>query len=364
MSASDTAVVRAPRARLARPQARAVALLRRIDWPILAIVAIAFLWIEHYVSRATHWGVMTDELQYVRLATSIGDDHTVVPHLHGQYVHIYGQLYPLVLAPIYQLFDMATAFKVAHALNALLMASTAIPAYLMARELTGRRIAAYGVGALSVAIPWMVLSAYIFTEVLAYPVFAWTCWALFRALASPSPRRDAVALAWLLLAFLARTQFVTLWAVVPLVVLLHELRYRGPGAPAGIRARLAGIWQRHGVLTIFYGVVLVGLIGASLRGGISQLLGNYAITTSGDLFPHGMSDFMRTHVIWVAVAIGIVPALLAAAWALSTLLRPLDRRAHAFASLLVVAVVLTTIQVSSFTLRFTGGPSIEDRYMF
>src|SRR5881394_3425439 len=154
MSASDTALLRAPLARLARPRARVLALLRRIDLPIVAIVAIAFLWIEHYVARATHWGVMTDELQYVRLAVSVGDDHTVVPHLHGQYVHIYGQLYPLVLAPLYQLFDMATAYKLAHALNALLMASTAIPAYLMARELTGRRIASYGVAVLSVAVPW------------------------------------------------------------------------------------------------------------------------------------------------------------------------------------------------------------------
>src|SRR5436190_11300426 len=123
MSVSDTALLRAPRSGLSRAPARTVALVRRIDLPLGAIVAVAFLWVEHYVSRVAHWGVMTDELQYVRLATSIGDDHTLVPHIHGQYVHIYGQLYPLVLAPIYQLFGMATAFKVAHAVNALAMAS-------------------------------------------------------------------------------------------------------------------------------------------------------------------------------------------------------------------------------------------------
>src|SRR5947207_15553595 len=98
MSASDAALVRARRAGLTRRHAGVLAFGRRVDLPIVAIVAIAFVWIEHYVSRVNHWGVMTDELQYVRLAISIGQDHTLVPHLHGQYVHIHSQLYPLLLA--------------------------------------------------------------------------------------------------------------------------------------------------------------------------------------------------------------------------------------------------------------------------
>jgi len=45
------------------------------------------------------------------------------------------------------LFDMPTAFKVAHVLNGLLLASTAIPAYLLARSAALPRAAAYGVAA-------------------------------------------------------------------------------------------------------------------------------------------------------------------------------------------------------------------------
>src|SRR5436305_14903348 len=117
MWASDTTLLRAPRPWLARPIALAGALARRIDLPIVAIVAIAFLWVEHYMSRVTHWGVMTDELQYTRMATSVTQDGTIVPHLHGIYVHISRQLYPLLLSPLYAIFDMATAYKVAHGLN-------------------------------------------------------------------------------------------------------------------------------------------------------------------------------------------------------------------------------------------------------
>src|SRR4051794_10992567 len=126
MSASDT-LLQAPRAGFARTLPRVLAPLRRIDLPLVGIVAIAFLWIEHYTSQVTHWGVMTDELQYVRMAVSVGEDHTFIPHIHGQYVHVYSQVYSLLLAPLYAAFDMGKAYHLAHGLNALLMASTAVP---------------------------------------------------------------------------------------------------------------------------------------------------------------------------------------------------------------------------------------------
>jgi hypothetical protein len=363
MSATDTTLLRPTRARPAK--ARSLALLRRIDLPIVGIVAVAFLWIEHYTSQVEHWGVMTDELQHVRLALSIVQDHTLIPHIHGQYVHVFSQLYPLLLAPIYAAFGTVTAFHVAHALNALLMASTAVPAYLLAREVTGHRLASYAVGALTVAVPWVVLSTLLLTEVVAYPVFVWSAWAMFRAVVAPSARRDVVAVVWLVLAFLARTQFILLWGVFAVVLLGHELSYRGPDGPAGgLRTRLARIAREHRVLVAVYALALLGLVAEHLRGGVNQVLGSYAGTATGDLFPSGMSEFMRTYAAWTAVAIGIVPVLLAVPWGLSTLFRPLDRRRHAFAVLLVVSLVTLVVEVSSFTIRFTHGPAFEDRYLF
>ena len=50
---------------------------------------------------------------------------------------------------------------------------------------------------------------------------------------------------------------------------------------------------------------------------------------------------------------GVMPGLLAAAWAFPSLVYPRDRRAHAFSLLLIVTTLLMTVQVSSFTLRFS-----------
>jgi hypothetical protein len=69
------------------------------------------------------------------------------------------------------------------------------------------------------------------------------------------------------------------------------------------------------------------------------------------------------HLVAVVIATGIVPFVLAAGWALGTAFRPANRRAHAYAISLVVVVILLTLQVSSFAVRFGGG-AIRDRYLF
>ncbi len=81
---------------------------------------------------------MTDELQYVKLALSAAETLSPFPAIHGASVATANQLYPLLLAPVVGPLSAPDAFRAAHVLNAFLMTSAAVPAYLLGRELLDR----------------------------------------------------------------------------------------------------------------------------------------------------------------------------------------------------------------------------------
>src|SRR5579862_2181628 len=167
---------------------------------------------------------MTDELTYERLAISIARTGSPLPHVHDVLVRSLDQLYPLLIAPFYTSGLVPHDLARAHFLNAWLMTSACIPVFLLARRVTGSRLAAYFVAALALLVPWFVYAPFLLTEVVAYPAFAWALLGIQRATASPSPRNDVLALLGIVLAFLARTQMLVLVVIFPLTLLAAERR--------------------------------------------------------------------------------------------------------------------------------------------
>jgi hypothetical protein len=322
---------------------------------VAAVFVGASAWLAlAYSGRIRDWGVMTDELQYVRLAISAAGSGSPLPELHGQLVGSLNQLYPLLLAPLYGSLDAPTAFRVAHYLNAPLMASAAIPAYLLARRVVDRP-AALAVALLSVVVVWMTLTGFLLTEVVAYPAFLWAVLTIERAVEAASWRRDLLALAGIAFAVLARTQLVFLVVVLPLALLIHEL-----GAPRRLLAALA----RHRLLVVGYGLGLVGVALLAAFGSASGLLGDYSVTTQGSLLPAGVWRSAATHLDSMAIGCGLLPFVLGGGWALGSLVRPASARAHAFATVTVTAVVLLALEAASFDIRFGGKDVVRDRYVF
>src|SRR4051812_27749599 len=172
---------------------------------------------------------MTDELLYERLAISIADVRSPLPRVHGELIPNVSQLYPLLIAPVFRHGLVPDSLHDAHVLNAYVMASAAVPAFFLARSVTARRGVSYAVALLSVCVPWMVFTSFLLTEVAAYPAFLWAMLALQHAVVSPRLRNDALALAAVGVATLARAQFFVLAAVLGAAVLLYELA----AAPAG-----------------------------------------------------------------------------------------------------------------------------------
>ena len=141
----------------------------------LPTLSIVLLWIALgaglavFTSRIADWFVMTDELLYERLAISIAHSHSPFPHVHQAAIANINQLYPLVIAPVFRHGAVLHGFHEAHVLNAFVMSSAAIPAYLLARRVTGSRWLPYVVAVATVTVPWIVLSSFLLTEVAAYP---------------------------------------------------------------------------------------------------------------------------------------------------------------------------------------------------
>jgi hypothetical protein len=317
----------------------------------------------YYSLRATSWAVMTDELQVAKLAQSIAERLSPVPYVHGAYYGAISQLYPLLLAPFFGLLSAPSAERAAHALNAVLLPSAAWPAFLLARSVTRSRTAGLAAAALTALTPWLVLTSTLLTENAAYPAFVWAVLLCHRTLAVPSPRRDAVAVAGLLLAFFARTQLLVLGLALPLAVVLHEVAVAvssGARARAGLRRAVTA----HRLLAAAYAVALLVVVTLLSIGSLDLVVGNYSTPFDGDLLPDGVWAAAASHLVHVVVGCGVLPFLLATGWALSALVGGDRREARAFAALFVVLVPLMTIEVASFDLRFTPQAFTQERYLF
>jgi hypothetical protein len=283
-------------------------------------------------SQVADWFVMTDELLYERLALSIDRLHSPLPRVHDVAIANLNQLYPLVLAPAFATGTVADGLHRAHVLNAFVITSAAIPAYLLALRVTRSAWASALAAALTVAVPWLVLASFLLTGTVAYPAFVWALLAFHVAIASPSRRHDTLAALALVVAVTARTQFIVLALVLALMV--------------------AKRWREHRVLVGVYAVgALVSLVAFAAG---HNPLGTYSSTTSGNPLPAAVVPSFFSHLAAVAVGLGVVPFIVGGAWLL---------RRDAFAILALLTTAALTLEVASFNVRFGGG-LVRDRYIF
>jgi hypothetical protein len=318
--------------------------------PIGALWLVLGAGLAALTSQVADWYVMTDELLYERLAIAIGQLHSPLPHVHGELIGNVNQLYPLLLAPLFAGRLVPSGLHDAHILNAFVMSSACIPAFLLARRVMHGSRLAYAVAALSVAIPWIALSSFLMTEALAYPVFLWAVLALHNAAVSPSTRNDAILLVAVAASVFARTQFAVLLVVIPLALLLNRFSLR----------RLV---SEHRLLAVVYAALALVAVVLLPLGQLSRVLGTYSVTAEGNLVPSGTPRSLLEHLAVVGLGLGIVPFVLATAWLLTPFVRQRTTEERAFASVAIVTVLALLFEVTSYDLRFGAG-RLHDRYLF
>jgi hypothetical protein len=349
-----------------RRRGRAVALLARVRWPLVAIVAVGAALTIWFVLQCVQYFIQPDELEYLKQSRQIASElHPLVPG--DAYFTSWSQLQPLLLAPVWGLIhDTNSAHKVMGVVNALIMASAAIPAYLLALRVVADRRLAYLVALLTVVVPWMAAAATMMTEVAAYPAFLWAALAVQHAIARPSARGDVIGVAGVALAYFARPQLAVLGVALVVGLLVQEVRYAEVGADPLARRRdrivpglRAAIVRHRWLLGAGLAAVIVYVIARPNRFGGYSRQG----VTGNALDAPGLWMFSRELLAYVAVGVAVVPLAMAAAWALQTFVRPLTREQHAFAVMATVTVVLATVVVGGFTAHYTP-QGINSRYLF
>ena len=261
---------------------------------------------------------LPDEYLYSQLARSLGQGHgsTVL----GESASLPAMLEPLLTAPFWRLSNAETSIQLTQAFNSLAMALAVIPVYLIAREL--RLSAKLGLLAALVAVvaPTMLYASYVTADSLGYLLALVAIHAAVRACAQPTARAQVWFLATAFLATFTRVQYATLVIAFVVAVIVVE-RYHP------IRA-VRRFWLTSVVLGL-------GTLAGLVVGG--ALLGRYGAITGFGLSGRTVSWTAKTTILLVAVT-GAAVAPGAIAWAVSAIVRPVDRARAAFAAVSVVLI--------------------------
>jgi hypothetical protein len=187
------------------------------------------------------------------------------------------RLYIWLLAPSWGPLAPSAAYTVSHVINVILLVSAVWPAALIARRVVDSAWLRVLAVALAVAVPWLVISANLLTENLAFPLFLWTCLAIIVAAERPRPATQLAALASVAALTLCRLNLAVMFGVLLIVVLGAELR-RSKLEPASRGRRLRAVLRRQWVIAVAAAVVIPAGLVVFLRGGSS--LGYYDAVTS------------------------------------------------------------------------------------
>lgn len=359
----ETTTLTAREGRARRALRAALSGLVRLELPALAIWVGAGAGVAAVTTHVVDWFVMTDELLYERLAISVVRLHSPLPHVHGELIPNVSQLYPLLLATVYRHGLVPSALHEAHRLNAYVMASAALPAFLLARAVTRRRLAAYLVALLSVCVPWLVFSSFLLTEVVAYPAFLWAMLALHHATASPRLRNDVLALAGVALATLARTQFFVLVVVLVGAIVGHELALAEARGRARLATGLRRAVARHRLVAAVGALLALVAVVLAAAGRFSTTFGTYSHAVEGNPFPAHFVPFLAEHLATIAFSLGVLPFVVGVAWLVAGVARSTTPEQQAFAVLATLTIAVLTVEVTSFDLRFGSGV-VRERYLF
>ena len=283
--------------------------------------------------------ISPDETVYTLLGQSLYRDGTL--SILGGPTAFYSLVVPALVGPFLSFHDLALGYAILKPFQAFVMSLAAVPVYCWARSVVSRRWA-LAAAALTVAVPGLAYSGLVMSEVAFYPILTLAAWALARAIAVPTPRRQAILAAAIALAVLTRLQALVLVPVVIAAVIVDAVFARS------WRRALRSLPAVVGLLLL---LALWQLV-QSLRG--EPLLGAYDAARSTTSLGT-TARFVLYHAGDVALMTGIVPVCALLALGLRYLVRgereALPRATVATGLALSAALVL---EVGVFASRHVG----------
>jgi hypothetical protein len=203
--------------------------------------------------------IVPDEIIYAELAKAIGAGE--LPAVRDVTKLEFGIVYPLLIAPAWALFsDGSHAYAVARAIGAVVMALSAIPAYVLARRFVSPN-GALIIASFAVFLPSMLYSGTVLTEVALYPVSLLVFLALVYVLDRPTLGRQAGVLGAIGVAVATKSLMIVMLPAYVVGVLLMALLLKRNGGDARTylrRFRPTGALFLLGLVVILLAAVTVG----------------------------------------------------------------------------------------------------------
>ena len=291
--------------------------------------------------------IMVDEIIWSEIARGIADAGE--PLLRDVPDPGYSVVYPLLISPVYALFEsLPDAYAGVKTLNALLMSLAAIPTFFLARRVVRDGLALLA-ALMAVAIPSLAYTGTVMTENAFYPLFLLAALVLVIVLERPTPLLVVGLLALVGLAFATRVQAVAIAAAVllaPLVLAVFERR--------GFTATISRFRWLYGLVA----AAAVAALAFQLASG--NLLGAYSPVGERSYEIGEALRYLWWHVAELALYVLVIP--LAATIVLVARARSLDVRLQALLAATVALTVCIVPVVATFASEFSD--RIEERNMF
>jgi hypothetical protein len=321
-------------ARADRPLLPSLSATRLLAWlPLLTLVAwvaLVYAWQAWLVTTPV---IFTDELLYTELARSLAQ--TGHAAILGQ-PHSIGSLATAARAPAWLIGDAQSAYLVAKLIGVVAMTLAAFPAYALARLLVGPRTALFAAAG-TIAVPALAYSALLLEEPIAYPVATTALYLGVLALARPSRRTAAAAVAVALVAPLVRGELV----VVPAALGAAAVAVAWQGEHAARVRRRVGRRKRLVAPLAVLGAALLGYELLERRSAEWQI-------ASGD--PGRILDQAASAAGALTIGLGILPVVAALASLVRPAGAPRTAERRAFVAVFVAAVVAFVGGVASAVL--------------
>ena len=337
--------------------ARGSVLARALRAPTLLLVAVVGISTLLRASIGVHgpspW-VLPDEILYAELAKAIADGGE--PAVRGVPALTWGVVYPILIAPAWAAFaDPVSAYHAALAINAFVMSSAAIPAYLLARLFVPVRPALI-VAAMTVLVPSLSYTGVVMTENAFFPLFLWSVLLIARAVRCPTVAAQVLALASVGLLAATRIQGVVLVGAYLAAGVLYGLT-----AASGER----GAYLRRLLPTAVVVVAgsLSALVGMRMRdgGGLGGRSGTFDGLRLVEV-PEWLAFLAGGLVLYVA----LIPAAASAMVVLGGFRSRAGEPERLFASVVlpVVASMLGLVALVSASIDVDGTENLNERYVF
>ncbi len=291
--------------------------------------------------------IAPDETIYALLGRSLWEDGS--PSLLGAPGNSYSFVYPALIGWPLTFDDLDMGIAVVQGLGALLMSGTALVVYLWGRGPLGAWWAVAAAG-LTLAVPDLAYSGLVMSEVAVLPLATLAVWAIASALARPSPLRQALVAATIVLALATHIRLV---ALIPTLFLAVALQ-------CGFARSFEPARRQAVLLAATAGVCVVTLAGFAAAGRWGDVFGAYSAAAGGYELGAAAAD-----VIWHFAGIFILVAGIPLVALAAMTIQCVQRREPDPAAVALVATTLAwtlclALEVGTFASRWVGHVTLRD----